>query len=264
MTYIKDLIKVRSFIKFYSKESICRIYNETYFGVFWAIIKQVVYVLMFWFFEVVGLRNGDSIHGYDHLLFLFAGSFPWFFISEGLGNASRVITKNGNIMQNFDIPLIALPICEVLPRFLIHLATMLMLFVFFAIRGGQDYYPDVYYLNFVFYWSMLFLFVTAFNYVLSALAFIIRDIHNFVMSVMQAIFWLTPIIWYASPSVEKYEMLFNPIYYFVHGYRITLLDNKFFWADGWYNLYMFAIIIIIYLFGVYLYQRLDKVIHDLI
>lgn len=264
MEYIRLLRDNSKLILLLAIETSKRAYFDTKLGFVWAIFKQIIYVLMFAFFFRIGIRQGDQVNGHDYILYLFSGTIPWMLLSESTVNACRIIYKNGAIIKNYNIPLEIIPVYEMISKMTMHMIVVFFLIVFFALSGGIDYAPTLSHFNFVFYWIMLGLFITALNYFLGALAFILKDITNLASSIMQGFFWLTPIIWEPVGNYIAYEKILNPYYFFINGYRETLLEHKLFIREPIYDVYILIVILFLYYFGYRLYSRVIPSVYDTI
>lgn len=262
---IKLLKKYRKQILFLAHQQIKKQYLETSFGIGWAIVKPLVYVFSFWFFFTVGLRTGHDVNGVPYILFLFAGSIPWFLMSELITRGSNVIRSNAVLVKTIKFPVMALPLINVLSRLAVHVVVMLIVFVFYMVYGGLGYFPDIYYINFIYYWFTMLVFFTSLTFILSSLNLIIKDIAPLVNSIMQPMFWLTPVLYTMDSKIGDLMMkIFNPLYYFILGYRGTMLKNEFFWTNPLYDIYIWIIIIIMYIIGVKLFNKIRPFMADLV
>ncbi len=262
MEYIKTLKNNSHLIVFLAKETLAKVYEGMVLGIAWSILKPLIYIFIFWLFFLVGIRRSTPIGEHEYLLFLFAGVMPWFYLTDIITNTTRIVFTNASIIRNFNVPLILFPISEVLGKFVVHVFTMLFVVLFFMLRGGRDYFPDVYYINFVYYFITLFFFSTGCAYFISAISFIVKDTRLFISATMQGLFWLTPVVWVAQNNANKIEQIFNPLYFFLEGYRETMLYETFFFEHNLYNLYIWVIIIFLNYFGIRMWYRLEATILD--
>ena len=71
--------------------------------------------------------------------------------------------------------------------------------------------------------------------------------------------WITPIMWNpANTMSERLLIIFklNPFYYIVDGFRDALLADKWFWEKPEWTIYYWGVCIVIYVFGLKLFDRL--------
>ncbi len=261
MKYLKSLYQYRNEIKFLSYQKVKTSYLETAFGIGWAVVKPMTYVLTFWLFFAIGLQNNGPVDGHKFILFLFAGSMPWFLLSETIVGGTKVITSNAILVKTIKFPVMSLPLIEVLAKMYVHIAVMFLVFIVYTLNGKP---PTIYYINFIYYWFTMTVFLTALNFLLSSVSVLIRDVQNLVASLMQPLFWMTPVLWSQPGIVDYLERLFNPLYFFIVGYRETLLYEKFFWEDIAYDIYIWSIIAILFVVGLRFWTKLRPIMADVI
>ncbi len=209
----------------------------------------------------IGLRSGEPVDGHPFILFLFAGTMPWFLLSEAIVGGTKTITSNAVLIKTIKFPVMALPIIETLSKLYVHIAVMILVFMVYWFNG---YPPTIYYINFIYYWFIMLIFLTLLSFILSSISVILRDVQNLIAALMQPLFWLTPVLWHQNGLIDTLEKIFNPLYFFIVGYRDTLLYKKFFWEDLTYDLYMFFILLIMFIFGMRLWNKIRPIMADLI
>ncbi len=261
MNYLKAIYQYRNEILFLSYQKVKTQNLETAFGMAWAVVKPMVYIFTFAFFFKVGLRSGDAVDGHMFILFLFAGNMPWILISESLTGGTRVITSNSVLVKTIKFPVMALPLIEVLAKMYIHIAVMFLVSIVFTFFGRP---PTIYYINFIYYWFTLTVFLTSVTFFLSSISVLVRDVQNLMTSIMQPLFWMTPILWYQPGIIDYLERLFNPMYYFIVGYRETMLYGRFFWEDPLYDLYIWFIIGLLFMLGLRFWKKMRPIMADII
>ncbi len=261
MNYLKALYKYRNEILFLSYQTVKKQYLETAFGIGWAVVKPMVYVLTLSFFFQVGLRSGSSIDGNLFTLYLFAAVIPWQLLAGSITGGTKAITKNAILVKTIKFPVMALPLIEVLASIYVHIAVMFLLFIIFTFYGKP---PTIYYINFIYYWVTLIVFLTSITFFLSSVSVLVKDVKNLVAAIMQPLFWMTPVLWYQPGMIDYLERLFNPLYYFINGYRETLLYGKFFWEEPLYDLYIWLIIGLFFFIGLRFFKKLRPIMADII
>lgn len=265
MKYLKLLRKYQDEILFLSYQKVKTQYLDTAFGIGWALVKPMVFVFSFWFFFKIGLRTGDPRDGFPFLLMIFASYMPWFVMSEMITSATTVITSNAVLVKTIKFPVMTLPLVNTLSKIYVHIAVMLLVFVFYFLYGGLSYLPDIYYINFIYYWITMLAFFTALAFILGSLTVLIRDVNQLVRAIMQPIFWITPVLY--TPFTDRLDLIMklcDPLYYFIVGYKNTLLYEKFFWETIWYDIYIWIIIVLMYIVGIGLYKKMRPLMADLI
>ncbi len=265
MDYFKIIWNKRSTIHKLAVHKVKLQYADQSFGIAWALIKPLVTVFSFWFFFKIGLRSGSPVDGQMFILWLFGGNMIWMLTSEVIGKAPKVIQSNSVLVTTIKFPVMTLPIIEVLSSLYVHIGVMFIMFFIFVLIGGTTYLPDIYYLNFIYYWFTFFVFFVGFSILIAPLGVLIKDVSSFIGAILMPLFWMTPVLW--NPQTELIallEKLFNPFYYFVVGYRETLLYNTFFFEEIWYDIYIWLVIGLIYVIGFSVWKKSRGLMPDLI
>lgn len=247
-------------------------FSDQIFGYSWAVINPLTYLFSFWFFAYAGFRTG-VVAGLPYIVWIMPGLLAYRFVTPLFASSPIMLTKNGMLIKETRVDVRLVPLIETLKECYIHFMVMFIMFIIFAIVGlssgmGWEYLPDIYYLNFIYYWITAVAFVSAISYVFSGIGLLFRDTKNIINAIMIPLFWMTPVLFAVengiNPTLEKLEMLFNPFYYFVNGYRNTMLYNKFFFEDGLYNLYIWVVIVILALFAKKIWKFILPIISDLV
>lgn len=259
--YASNISRYRNEILFLSYQSVKKQYLQTAFGLGWAVVQPMVYMVTFWFFFTLGLRGGGPINGFHYLLVLFCSNMPWLLMSGTINGGTKIISKNAILVKTIKFPVMALPLIEVLSKMYVHIAVMGLVIVIFTIAG---YRPDIYYINFIYYWITLIAFLTAISFLLSSVSIVVKDIPPLISAIMLPLFWMTPVLWQPAGMLLMFEKLFNPFYYFILGYQETMLYDVFFWENIIYDIYIWVIIGIIFMVGLKFFKKIRPIMADII
>ena len=92
------------------------------------------------------------------------------------------------------------------------------------------------------------------------------DFMNAVNSFITGIFWLSGIMYdtYSMDSPLNFIMLFNPINFFVNGYRNCFLYHRPFFANKTELIIFLAEFVVIFALGIFNYNRLRKKLPDVL
>ena len=127
--------------------------------------------------------------------------------------------------------------------------------------------PNIYYLQIPLYMMLMFLFFISWGLFAGVISAISRDFHNLVKSLIQALFWMSGILYDATTIDHQWIrsiLLFNPITIIVNGYRNALIYQRWFWED-WQQLINFAIVyVVMSVLAVWAYRKLKKDIPDVL
>lgn len=248
-------------INFLSIQSIKKEYLNTTFGMGWAVVQPFVYLFVFYFANHFGFKAVGTIDGIPFIVLVFAGHALWLYMSKTLISGTQVFTKNTDLIKTIKFPVILLPIVSVISQLYVHIAVLVIVVIFISILG---YPPSIYYLNFFYYWFTVVCFLSALSFLYGSISLFITDFAYLIQSTTFPLFWATPVLYTPTVSSEIYFKIFNPLYYFIHGYRETFIYQVWFFENTSYNLYIWLIILIIYLAGILLYNRVRPVMADII
>lgn len=272
MKYLKVLFEYRKSIHNIAIHKIKVNYAGQIFGFGWAIINPLVYILSFWLFFAVGLRSNGPVNGFPFIVWLFPGILAYRQVSGYMTKSPSFILKNKVLVKTIKFPVMTLPVIEILQELYIHILVMGIMCILYALigfsqTGTWDYLPDIYYINFIYYWFTMVVFGVGVSLVLSPLGVLIKDTKPLIGAVMQPMFWLTPVLYAVeygvAPGLEKIQKLLNPFYYFVSGYRETMVYDRFFFEAPKYDLYFWCIILVLYIIGFRIWTKTRELMPDL-
>ena len=241
-------------------------YKGSLLGPMWALIKPSFTLFILWFAFSVGLRGNSEVNGYPRFYFMLTGYIPWFYINEAIVQGARSIRNNHQYVTKLSFPMSNIMTFTNLASLMIHAGLVVIMYVILIIKG---YCPSVYNLQFLWYCPMMFLFFWVLTWTTAPMAAFSKDFENLISSIMTGMFWLSGIVWdTASVKNEaiRISLYFNPINYFINGYRRTFLYGQpMIAADNLIETgIMFAELLILILLGSYYYRKLRKLIPDVL
>jgi len=261
---LKENLYFRRQILKLSKSELIKTYKGAALGPAWAVIKPAITIFVFWFAFALGLRTGSTKDGFSFFVFLLVGMVPWFFMSEAITEGSGCIRKNKHFVTKMPFPVGSIMTYTLLSHLYTHIALLLISYVILLFSGVM---PSIYNLQILFYMPMMYLFFTCLAWITAPLSAISKDFENVVKAPIQAIFWLSGIIWdpnTLSSEVLRRIVLLNPVGYFAHGYRNTFLYKKWFWETPFETLGFFVILAAVFFLGAFVYRKLRKTIPDVL
>ena len=265
---IKENIAFRQQTIKLAKSTLIKTYKGAALGPLWALIKPLITVFVFYFAISIGLRKGGPVT-LNHItqpfgLWLVCGMLPWFFISEAIPGGASCIRANKHFITRLPFPMSTIVPMTMLSKLFVHWGLAVILYILFLCTGHM---PSIYHLQYFFYMPMMFIFFTALSYITAPLSTISIDFQNVVKSIMNAIFWLSGIIYNANaiqnPLLRK-MVLANPVNYFVNGFRYTFLYERWFWETKGETLVFLGLLLFCIVVGAFVYHRLRKQIPDIL
>ncbi|WDS35633.1 ABC transporter permease [Pseudoxanthomonas sp.] len=205
-------------------------------GALWMIIHPLMQVLIFATIlsEVLSAKLPGINNKYAYALYLMAGTLCWSMFAETVQRGLTLFIESGNLMKKMAFPRICLPFIAggtMLVNNLLLLAAILLVFAVLGhVPGGEVLWLPV-------LMALTLFFALSIGVLLGVMNVFMRDIGQVVPVILQALFWLTPIVYNLGilPERAQYWFKFNLLYPLVSSYQNVLLYNHPpLWGDlGW-------------------------------
>ena len=189
---------------------------------------------------------------------------PWFYMRDMITGGANSIRRYKYLVTKIKFPISTIPTFISMANLVVHFGLMLVLLGIYIAFG---YMPTVYWMQLPLYMLLMFLFFTVWGLFAGVLSSISKDFLNLVKSLVQALFWLSGIL-YDANSINvgwiRSILLFNPVTLIVNGYRNSLIKQVWFFEDLT-ELRNFAIVFVIMLvLALWAYKKLKKDIPDVL
>lgn len=283
-----------------AKNELIKKYKGAVIGPLWSVVKPLFTLFVYWFAFEVGLKgagpvkvvfpelgNAGGVFEYSRFLFMLVGFIPWFFINESIVEGAKSIRLNRQFVNKVSFPVSTIMTYTSVARLYVHIFLLGLMYLYVTFVGGVvklpgmeeavsgGITPSLYNLQILFYLPLMFIFFLVLSWSTAPMSAFSRDFENMIVSVMAGIFWLSGIIYdsyllyvakgsEAVPTWLRHAMLFNPINFFANGYRNCFLYHRWFW-DYKTELFVFlAELAVIFLLGIFNYNRLRKRLPDVL
>ena len=236
----------------------CR-YRQSILGVGWAIVRPVFSVVVFTvIFGMVAQLPSDGI---PYPLFSFAAMMPWLYFSGALAGATGSVVGGGGLLTKVYFPRLILPLASVasgLADLGIQFILLLLLMLWYHVTPT---------------WTVILvpLFIVecmavslALGLWLTALNVKYRDIGQLVPFALQIWMYLTPIVYSSSMVPERFRALYalNPLVGVIDGFRWAMLGQS---PPDWRMLGVSAaVVLILFIGGLYYFRRVEQSFADII
>lgn len=214
-------------------------------GTLWIVIHPLMQVLIFAIIlsEVLSAKLPGIDNKYAYALYLMAGTLCWALFSETISKCLTLFIDNGNLMKKMAFPRICLPLIAAGTVLVNNLLLFAAILVVFAVLG---HFPDQHFL-----WLPILMLVTLMlgmgvGLLLGTMNVFMRDIGQVVPVVLQAMFWLTPVVYNIDILPEGLQRWFkyNPMYPLVTSYQHVLVYGK---TPLWLDVVLLAAVSIVIL-----------------
>lgn len=252
-----------------SKTELKKTYKGAALGPGWAIVKPSFTLFVYWFAFTIGLRGGNNVEAFgftfSKFIFLLVGFIPWFFIQESILYGARSIRVNKQYVTKVHFPVSTIMTFVNLSKIYVNIALTIIMCAIVWLSGAQE--PSIYNLQIFMYVPLMFFFFLFLSWSTAPMSAFSPDFENAINSFMSGLFWLSGIIYNSYelgiPWLEKI-MYLNPINFFVNGYRNSFLYERPFFADTT-ELIVFGVeFVLVFLVGIYNYNRLRKKLPDVL
>jgi ABC-type polysaccharide/polyol phosphate export permease len=194
-------------------------YRRSVLGPFWITLSTLVSIAALGLVYTKIFKTPID----DYLPFLTVGFIAWSFISALVMESCAVFIGAEGIIKQINLPF-GVHVMRMVWRNLIMLAHHSVVVVLVLIYAGITPTMQLFYLPF----SLVLVTVTGVfsGYLLGAICARYRDIAPIVTSLMQVVFYVTPVIWYSSLlKGSEWLLVMNPFFHFLEILRAPVLGS---------------------------------------
>ena len=234
-------------------------YKQTVIGIVWAVVQPLMAMVVF--SVIFGRLAKLDSQGFPYEIFSYVGILPWQFFSNGVGNsAGSIVSANSTITKTY-FPRLILPIAEI--------ASGLVDFgIAFVILLGMMMWYQI-----PFTWRMLtiplllgvsFMIALAIGLWLAAWNVKYRDVKILTGFILQFWQYATPVAYSSRLIPQKWLWLYrlNPMATIIDGFRWAVLGTEI--KRDLTVTISFAVVIILFIGGVILFQNMERNFADVV
>lgn len=219
---LRELASYKELFYFFTWRDIKVKYKQTALGFLWAILQPLLLMVIFTFFIAKTLKVSSD--GMSYPIFVFSGLILWTVFSSGLANAGNSMISNALIIKKIYFPRLIIPISSIL----VAVFDFFMSFVVF-IALLFYYRQPVAWLDALIFWPLGLLLAVIGTFgpgcLLAALNVKYRDFRYVIPFLVQALLFLTPVIYPVSivqNSWLKYVLAINPMFGGITLFRVPM------------------------------------------
>jgi lipopolysaccharide transport system permease protein len=218
---VRELWRSRELLYFLIWRDVKIRYKQTTLGVAWAVLQPLFTMAIFT--VIFGRFAGIPSEGVPYAVFVFAGLIPWTFFANGVMQAGQSLVNQQAMLTKVYFPRLFIPTAAA-GAFLVDLLISFGLYAF--ILAACRIVPS---------WQVVFLpglialtilTVLGAAYTLAALTVLYRDFRYVIPFMIQALMYLSPVI-YPAGMLQRYRLLLaiNPMCGIIDGYRSAILGT---------------------------------------
>ncbi len=214
---LRELVAYRELIANLTARELRLKYRRSALGAAWSLLNPLIYMAIY--FAVFGVFT-HFVSLPDYWAFILSGLVPWLFFANAVGSSATAFTHNANLVTKVHFPIESLAISTVLANFVNFLVSLTVLVVV-LLAAGRPLGPSLALLPIVVVAELAL--CIGLSLLVASLTVYLRDVEHLLGLGLQAIFYLTPIL-YPLSMVGKYAtyLKVNPLTWYLEAYHSVL------------------------------------------
>lgn len=226
-------------------------YQSTYLGIVWAALEPLLY-----FSILYVVFSSIRVTGEDFAIYLITGVMFFHIFTRGTSGGLNSLTSNSGIIKSINTNKIFFPIVATFATLILAIVDVS---VFFILMPIFQFVPNWTILLLPIPIVLLFLLILGVSYFLSVVNVMVRDIQYLWIIITHSLLFISPIFWKISDVNEGVLLTIqqiNPLGQVIELTHKIVLDGTIPSIDEW--LYTTGIIVGIFLFGYFVFHKLEK------
>jgi len=251
-------------IRLLVKRDFVTFYKQTILGPLWYIIQPIIMSIVFTF--VFGNIANIKTDGIPNFLFYLCGMLPWYYFSSVVTDNSTTFLKNKDLFGKVYFPRMTVPISSLIINLikLIIQSFIFLFFYFYYLFLGYSFNISIYIIFLPLIIIQLCILSLGLGLLISSLTTKYRDLTFALSFFIQLFLYATPIVYPLSLVSEKYKiyLILNPMTSIVESFKLFFFNT----SDISLNniILSFIISIIIFIFGILTFSKIEKTFMDTI
>lgn len=230
-------------------------YANSLLGYVWSVLDPLAMAFVYWFLftQIITRKVGYP----PYILFLVYGQFVWGWINGGILQSLGALRNESQMVRSTNVPR-ELWILRVVLSKGIDLLLAVPVIALFSIGYRKWPTHDIVYLPLGVLLTIML--TMGLGMILAPASILLRDLRSIVRIVMRALFFLSPVLYAASDLPAKRANIagflkWNPVTGILGLYRSAFYPQELDWAIVAHSA---AIIVIIFVIGVWAFSRLER------
>lgn len=258
-TGLRELWVYRELFYFFAWRDIKVRYKQTFLGVGWAVLQPMITAAIFTvFFNRVAKIDTGSLN-VPYAVFAYLGLTYWGAFSGATSNVSNSILSNSGVINKVYFPRLIPPLAAIALAVVDFIFAIIVFFVLALIFGVSI---NIVGILLVIPTLLLLMFAAlAMGLLFAALNVKYRDVRSALPFIIQAMFFMTPVIYPISMIPEKYQMLayLNPATGPISAAKAALFGLPINWMGV---LISFGVSVVIFIVGLWSFKKAERLFAD--
>lgn len=219
--YLGELRANRAVLKQLVRQQLILRYRRTTLGYLWTLVNPLLMMSV----TAVVFSTLFKLDIKSYTVFLFAGMIPWTCFSSIVSQSGGALINNEGLIKKIYLPKLIFPLSISLGILIDSMLSFIALFLIILAIGGQLswamlFIPAAY--------VLLFLFSIGLAFIFSVVTVFFRDLQHVIVIVMQAWFYLTPVMYKNDALAGKlaFFVQLNPLVPFIELFRAPLYSAQ--------------------------------------
>ena len=199
-------------------------YQRSVLGFLWTLLHPLLMMTTM----TIAFSQIFNISGTAYAVYLFAGMVPWNFLNGSINDCAFTFIYNEGLIKKIYLPKLIFPLTRVLINLITFVLSMTALFFLLIPIGARPSWPM---LALPLAVLLLAMFAMGLSLLVATANTFFRDLGHLVSVVLQAWYFLTPIVYEASMlGAGRGRFWLNPAYPFVRLFQTIIRDAQ--WPDA--------------------------------
>ena len=257
--YWQDLWKYRELFYFLAWRDILVRYKQTAIGIFWALIRPFLTMVVF---TIVFGNLAKLPSSAPYPILVFAAMLPWQFFSNALTECSNSLINNANLVSKIYFPRLIVPTSSVIVSFVDFLISGMILL---ALMAWYNFVPSWRILTLPAFIIIAFAASMGAGLWLAALNVKYRDFRYIVPFIAQFGLYISPVGFSSSIVPEKWRLLYsiNPMVGVIDGFRWAILGGE---AQIYLPGFILStgLVVLLFVSGIWYFRKTERSFADVI
>ncbi len=260
--HLKDLWVYRDLIMMFVRRDFVAQFKQTILGPIWFVLQPLLTTVVFTI--VFGTIAKISTDGLPKMLFYLSGNVVWMYFSGVLTAASNTFVGNAHLFGKVYFPRLAIPLSLAIShvlKFLLQFLFLLCFIAFYWVKGAP-----IHFTAFAWLFPLLILIMAGqalgLGVIFSSMTTKYRDLRFLLEFGVRLLMYATPVVFPLSsiPDQWKWLLLANPMTPIIEIFRLGFLGQGVF---SWWQLgYSFVFATLVLVFGVAIFNRVERTFMD--
>ncbi|MFT4072394.1 MAG: ABC transporter permease [Dysgonamonadaceae bacterium] len=260
---LQEVWRYRDLLTMLVRRDFVTYFKQTVLGPVWffvsPIFTTIIYVIVF------GNIANISTDGVPQVAFYLCGITLWNYFSSCLNETATVFNKNASMLGKVYFPRLIMPLSIVvskLMQFGVQFALFLAVVIFYTLKGSV--HPNIWILTSPLLIVLMAAFSLGLGMIFSSMTVKYRDMVQLLTFGVQLLMYATPVIYPVSTLPEKYRIFImaNPLTGLFEAFKYAYLGSGEF-TPGMI-LYSVLSILVIFIIGTVVFNRVEKTFMDTI